>query len=67
MKKIDITSNIKPKKNNDLNILTSGAFAAPLFEILKVIKITKVSNFILVLIRRCKKFCTYTFKAKTSF
>ena len=34
MKKIDITSNIKPKKNNDLNILTSGAFAAPLFEIL---------------------------------
>ena len=29
MKKVDITSNIKPKKNPDLNILTSGAFAAP--------------------------------------
>ena len=31
-------SNIKPKKNNDLNILTSGAFAAPLLEILKSYK-----------------------------
>ena len=41
MKKIDITSNIKPKKNNDLNILTSGAFAAPLFEILKSYKNNK--------------------------
>ena len=38
MKKIDITSNIKPKKNNDLNILTSGAFAAALFDILKIYK-----------------------------
>ena len=41
MKKIDITSNIKPKKNTDLNILTSGAFAAPLFEILKSYKKNK--------------------------
>ena len=41
MKKIDITSNIKPKKNNDLNILTSGAFAAPLFDILKSYKNNK--------------------------
>ena len=41
MKKIDITSNIKPKKNNDLNILTSGAFAAPLLEILKSYKNNK--------------------------
>ncbi|RZO90089.1 MAG: hypothetical protein EVA56_04070 [alpha proteobacterium HIMB114] len=41
MKKIDVTSNIKPKKNNDLNILTSGAFAAPLFEILKSYKKNK--------------------------
>ena len=49
MKKIDITSNIKPKKNNDLNILTSGAFAAALFDILKFIKKIRVSNFILAL------------------
>ncbi len=41
MKKIDIISNIKPTKNNDLNILTSGAFAAPLFEILKIYKKNK--------------------------
>ena len=41
MRKIDITSNIKPKKNNDLNILTSGAFAAPLLEILKNYKNNK--------------------------
>ena len=41
MKKIDITSNIKPKKNNDLNILTSGAFAAALFDILKIYKKNK--------------------------
>jgi len=41
MKKVDITSNIKPKKNLDLNILTSGAFAAPLFEILKNFKKNK--------------------------
>jgi len=41
MKKIDITSNIKPKKNSDLNILTSGAFAAPLFDILKSYKNNK--------------------------
>ncbi len=41
MKKIDVTSNIKPKKNNDLNILTSGVFAAPLFEILKSYKKNK--------------------------
>ena len=41
MKKVDITSNIKPKKNPDLNILTSGAFAAPLFEILKNFKKNK--------------------------
>ena len=41
MRKIDITSNIKPKKNNDLNILTSGAFAAPLLEILKSYKNNK--------------------------
>ena len=41
MKKVDITSNIKPKKNLDLNVLTSGAFAAPLFEILKIYKKNK--------------------------
>ena len=41
MKKIDVTSNIKPKKNNDLNILTSGAFTAPLLEILKIYKKNK--------------------------
>ncbi len=41
MKKNDITSNIKPKINNDLNILTSGAFAAPLIEILKIYKKNK--------------------------
>ena len=41
MKKVDITSNIKPKKNLDLNVLTSGAFAAPLFEILKNYKKNK--------------------------
>jgi len=36
MKKIDITSNIRPALDNkDLNILTSGAFAAPLLKIIK--------------------------------
>lgn len=42
MKKIDITSNIRPALDNkDLNILTSGAFAAPLFEIIKSYKKNK--------------------------